>query len=182
MTIARPREILDFWFGAGPEKWFAKDDAFDAEIGRRFAGTHAAACEGRLDDWARDAQGALALVIVLDQFSRNLHRGDHRAFSNDAKALGLAREAIRRRFDVEVPAVARQWFYLPFMHSEDMAVQEESLHFYATRLDDPVALRFAREHAEIIRRFGRFPHRNAVLGRQTTAEEQTYLDGGGFAG
>ena len=182
MPIARPRDVLDFWFGAGPEKWFAKEDAFDAEILRRFGDTHKAACEGRLDDWSRDAQGALALVIVLDQFSRNLHRDDHRAWLNDGKALALAREAIRRRFDVEVPETARRWFYLPFMHAEDTDAQRESLHYHATRLGDAEVMHYAEEHADIIRRFGRFPHRNAALGRETTPEEQTFLDAGGFAG
>lgn len=182
MPIASPREILDFWFAAGHEKWFSKDDAFDAEIRKRFGETHAAACAGGLDDWMKEARGALALLIVLDQFSRNLHRNDHRAWVNDPKALALAREAIRRRYDVEVPMTARQWFYLPFMHAEDAEAQRECLHYHATRLSDPEALHYAEEHAAIIRRFGRFPHRNAVLGRETTPEEQSYLDAGGFAG
>lgn len=182
MPIARPRDILDFWFAAGHAKWFAKDDAFDAEIRKRFAETHVAAAEGRLDEWMKDAQGALALLIVLDQFSRNLYRDDHRAWVNDGKALAFAREAISRRMDVEVPMTARQWFYLPFMHAEDMATQEESLRYHSTRLDDAEAMRFAEIHADIIRRFGRFPHRNAVLGRVSTPAEQSFLAEGGFAG
>lgn len=182
MPIARPRDILDFWFAAGHAKWFAKDDAFDAEIRRRFGETQVAAGEGKLDDWMKDAQGALALLIVLDQFSRNLYRDDHRAWVNDGKALALARDAISRRMDVEVPVTARQWFYLPFMHAEDMAVQEESLRYHSTRLEDADVLRFAEIHADIIRRFGRFPHRNAVLGRVSTPEEESFLAEGGFAG
>lgn len=182
MPIARPRDILDFWFAAGHAKWFAKDDAFDAEIRRRFGETQVAAGEGKLDDWMKDAQGALALLIVLDQFSRNLYRDDHRAWVNDGKALALARDAISRRMDVEVPVIARQWFYLPFMHAEDMAVQEESLRYHSTRLEDADVLRFAEIHADIIRRFGRFPHRNAVLGRVSTPEEESFLAEGGFAG
>ena len=182
MPIARPRDILDFWFAAGHAKWFAKDDAFDAEIRRRFGETQVAAGEGKLDDWMKDAQGALALFIVLDQFSRNLYRDDHRAWVNDGKALALARDAISRRMDVEVPVTARQWFYLPFMHAEDMAVQEESLRYHSTRLEDADVLRFAEIHADIIRRFGRFPHRNAVLGRVSTPEEESFLAEGGFAG
>lgn len=182
MPIARPREILDFWFAAGRDKWFATYPSFDSEIRKRFGDTHMVACDGKLDDWMKDAQSALALVIVLDQFSRNMHRDDHRAWENDNKALGVAREAIRRRFDVEVPATVRQWFYLPFMHAENIEAQRESLHYHATRLDDAETLRWAEEHADIIKRFGRFPHRNAVLGRESTPEEQSFLDAGGFAG
>ena len=182
MPIAHPRDILDFWFAAGREKWFDKDPSFDGEIRKRFGDTHMVACDGKLDDWMKDAQGALALVIVLDQFSRNLYREDHRAWVNDDKALRVAREAIRRRFDVEVPITARQWFYLPYMHAEDMAAQRESLHFHATRLDDPESLRFAEIHADIVKRFGRFPHRNAILGRESSPEEQSFLAEGGFAG
>ncbi|MBO6635692.1 DUF924 family protein [Parvibaculum sp.] len=181
MTI-RPRDILDFWFAAGPEKWFKKSDTFDAEISRRFGETHVGAAAGKLDEWASDAQGALALILVLDQFSRNLWRNDHRAFAQDAKALALADEAVRRRHDVEVPVTARKWFYMPYMHAEDLKAQERGLVYFAERLDDPETMKFAEEHADIIRRFGRFPHRNAVLGRATTPEEQSFLDEGGFAG
>jgi uncharacterized protein (DUF924 family) len=181
MTV-RPRDVLDFWFAAGPEKWFAKNDAFDAEIKRLFAETYRMASEGKLDSWANEAQGALALILMLDQFSRNLWRNDHRAFLQDAKALALADEAVRRRFDVETPVTARKWFYMPYMHAEDLAAQERGLVLFAQRLDDPETMRHAVEHADIIRRFGRFPHRNAVLGRLTTPEEQTFLDQGGFKG
>ena len=180
--MIRPRDVLDFWFGAGPEKWFTKSDAFDADICRRFGETHRDAAAGKLDGWADDAQGMLALILVLDQFSRNLWRNDHRAFAQDARALALADEAVRRHFDVETPATARKWFYMPYMHSEDLAAQERGLVYFAQRLDDPETMRFADEHADIIRRFGRFPHRNAVLGRETTPEEQSFLDAGGFAG
>jgi uncharacterized protein (DUF924 family) len=180
MTV-RPRDILDFWFAAGWDKWWKKDDAFDAEIERRFGAVHAEACAGRLDRWSENAEGALALVIVLDQFSRNLNRNSHLAWAQDGKALGIAREAIRRRFDVEVPVMARSWFYMPFEHSEALATQMEGLPYFA-RLDDPELLKFAELHADIIRRFGRFPHRNAVLGRVSTPEEENFLAEGGFAG
>ncbi|MBX3504080.1 MAG: DUF924 domain-containing protein [Parvibaculum sp.] len=180
--MIRPRDVLDFWFAAGPEKWFAKSDDFDAEIKRRFAETHRTASEGRLDGWADNAQGSLALILVLDQFSRNLWRNDHRAFAQDEKALALADEAVRRRYDVETPVTARKWFYMPYMHSEDLAAQERGLAYFAQRLDDPETMTFAVEHADIIRRFGRFPHRNEVLGRVTTPEEQSFLDQGGFKG
>lgn len=180
--MIRPRDILDFWFAAGPEKWFKKSDTFDAEIRRRFGETHAQAAAGKLDGWAADAQGMLALILVLDQFSRNLWRNDHRAFTQDAKALALADEAVRRRYDVETPVTARKWFYMPYMHSEDPAAQERGLVYFAQRLDDPETMKFAIEHADIIRRFGRFPHRNGIVGRETTPEEQSFLDEGGFAG
>src|SRR5690606_38388285 len=133
--------------------------------------THAQAASGKLDGWVSDAQGALALILVLDQFSRNLWRNDHRAFAQDAKALALADEAVRRHFDVETPVTARKWFYMPYMHAEDLAAQERGLVYFAERLDDPETMKFAVDHADIIRRFGRFPHRNAVLGRETTPQE-----------
>ena len=178
----RPRDVLDFWFAAGPEKWFTKSDAFDAEIRRLFGALHGAAAAGTHDGWANEPRGALALILVLDQFSRNLWRNDHRAFAQDARALALADESVRRRFDVETPQTARKWFYMPYMHSEDLAAQERGLVYFAERLDDPETMKFAVEHTDIIRRFGRFPHRNAVLGRRTTPEEQSFLDAGGFAG
>ncbi len=181
MTI-RPRDILDFWFAAGPEKWFKKSDTFDAEIRRRFGATHAEAAAGQLDEWMSDAQGSLALILVLDQFSRNLWRNDHRAFAQDAKALGLADEAVRRRHDVEVPVTARKWFYMPYMHAEDLKAQERGLAYVSERLDDPETMKFAVDHADLIRRFGRLPPRKANLGRETTPEEQSFLDEGGFAG
>lgn len=179
---ARPRDVLDFWFAAGPEKWFAKSDTFDADIRGLFARLHGEAAAGKHDDWANEPQGALALILLLDQFSRNLYRGDHRAFAQDAKALALADMAVARRFDVETPETARKWFYMPYMHSEHLAAQERGLIYFGQRLNDPETMRHAVEHADIVRRFGRFPHRNAVLGRRTTPEEQSFLDEGGFAG
>ncbi len=182
MSLIRPRDVLDFWFNAGPEKWFTKSDAFDAEIRREFGDAVKAAAEGDYDDWVREPESALALVILLDQFTRNIYRDDHRAWASDAKALGIAREAIARRFDTTLPEVARRWFYMPFMHAEDLAAQEEGLEYFDGRLNDPETMKFAEIHADIIRRFGRFPHRNAVLGRATTPEEQSFLDEGGFSG
>lgn len=181
MSTIRPRDILDFWFAAGPDKWWTKSDAFDADIRKRFGPIYAEAVAGKLDDWLNEPQGALALVIVLDQFSRNLYRDDHRAWAQDGKALALAREAIRRHFDVELPSGVRNWIYMPFMHCEDAATQQEGLTYFA-RLDQPETMKFAEEHIDIIRRFGRFPHRNAVLGRVSTPQEQSFLEGGGFSG
>ncbi|MBI1261677.1 MAG: DUF924 family protein [Rhizobiales bacterium] len=177
-----PKEILDFWFLAGEGRWFKKDQGFDAEIRKRFSQAHADAAEGRYDAWATTAQGSLALVILLDQFSRNLYRDDHRAFEQDAKALLLARQAIERRHDVELPMAARRWLYMPFMHSEDMTAQKQGLEYFATRLEEPETLKFAKLHADIIQRFGRFPHRNAVLGRRSSEAEQQFLAEGGFSG
>ena len=177
-----PRDVLDFWFAAGPEKWFTKSDAFDADIRRLFGTLHGEAASGKHDNWADEPRGALALILLLDQFSRNLYRNDHRAFAQDAKALALADMAVARRFDVETPETARKWFYMPYMHSEDLAAQERALGYFAGRLDDPETMKFAVEHRDIVRRFGRFPHRNAVLGRRTTPEEQSFLDAGGFKG
>ncbi|MFZ3035195.1 MAG: DUF924 family protein [Parvibaculum sp.] len=181
MTSVRPRDVLDFWFAAGWEKWWAKSGPFDAEVRQRFGGTYDDAVAGKLDKWMGEPQGALALIIILDQFSRNLFRDDHRAWAQDVKALQLTREAIKRRFDVELPVMVRNWIYMPFVHSEDAAVQKEGLEYFA-RLKNPEVMRFAEEHADIIRRFGRFPHRNQVLGRVSTEAEQDFLNSGGFSG
>jgi uncharacterized protein (DUF924 family) len=181
MTI-RPREIVDFWLAAGREKWWTKNDAFDAEVRRRFGALHAEACAGRHNGWCEAPEGSLALVIVLDQFSRNLYRADHRAWANDQKALAIARQAIERGHDLAFEPEARQWFYLPFMHAEALDAQRLCVQYIANRVGDPESVQFAELHLDIIRRFGRFPHRNALLGRVTTPEEQTFLDAGGFAG
>jgi uncharacterized protein (DUF924 family) len=178
---AEPNDILDFWLAAGPDRWFAKDTAFDADIRARFLAAHEAAARGDLDGWEATREGALALLILLDQFSRNLHRGSAQTFAADPKARGIAERALARGFDAQTPMPLRQFFYLPFMHSEDLADQERSLALYRA-LGDAGLLAYAEDHADIIRRFGRFPHRNIVLGRATTEAEQAFLDAGGFAG
>ncbi len=181
MPELTPRDVLDFWFAAGEEKWFAKDDEFDADIAARFGDAHEAAKKGAFDHWAETPQGALALIILLDQFSRNLFRGSPLSFAADEKALALANDAVARGLDMEMPGAVRHWFYLPFEHSEDMADQMRCIELcQRSGLDESV--KWAKVHADIIARFGRFPHRNAVLGRQTTPDEQAFLDGGGFAG
>ena len=180
-SIAEPNDIVAFWLDAGPERWFAKDDAFDAEIHRRFLATHWAAAAGKLAAWAHTPEGALALLIVLDQFPRNLFRGSAQSFATDHAALSVAKVAIARGFDQAVPTQQRQFFYLPLMHSEDLADQERCVALYRA-LGDEEQLTWADLHADIIRRFGRFPHRNVLLGRSTTPEEQAFLDSGGFAG
>jgi len=174
-------EIVSFWRTAGPDRWFKKDAGFDEEIRQRFLKTHEAAAAGKLADWEQSAQGALALLILLDQFPRNMFRGDARAFATDPLARAVAAGAIVRGFDSQVPPDMRGFFYLPFQHSEDLADQERSIAFYKA-IGDVENLKWAELHADVIRRFGRFPHRNSVLGRTTTPEEQAFLDGGGFAG
>ncbi len=142
--------------------------------------SHDAAAAGKLTEWEGNAQGALALLILLDQFPRNMFRGEARAFATDPLARAVASRAILNGFDGAFPDM-RGFFYLPFMHSEDLADQERALAFYRARNDED-GLKWASRHADIIRRFGRFPHRNAILGRITTPEERAFLDGGGFAG
>ena len=182
-----PDEVLDFWFAGEPaawrKAWFTKDTAFDESCGR-FREALRAAREGTFDAWTETPRGALALLILLDQLSRNIHRGSPLAFAADPKARQIAKEAIRRGFDAMLTPVERIFMYLPFEHSEDLADQETSVALFETLRDtigaDSVA--YAYRHQDVIRRFGRFPHRNAVLGRASTQEEQSYLaePGAGF--
>jgi uncharacterized protein (DUF924 family) len=180
-TVAKPPEVLAFWSAAGPDKWYTKNSDFDAEITRRFLTTYEAAVAGRLSHWEDTPEGALALMIVLDQFPRNMFRNSARTFAADALARAVADRAIRRGFDQRIATMERQFLYIPFEHSEDPVDQERSLRLFRAN-DDAEALKWAELHANIIRRFGRFPHRNATLGRVTTADEQAFLDSGGFAG
>jgi uncharacterized protein (DUF924 family) len=180
-VIASPESVLTFWRTAGPDKWFEKDTAFDDDIRARFLGTYEAAAAGKLSGWEQTVESALALTIVLDQFPRNMFRGDARTYAADPQALAVARRAVERGFDQAVPPSNRQFFYLPFEHSELMADQERSCTLCAATGDADL-LKWAQLHADIIRRFGRFPHRNSMLGRASTPEEQAFLDGGGFAG
>lgn len=173
-------DVINFWSGAGPARWFKKDAAFDDEFRAKFAAEHEAAANGALDDWASTAEGALALMILLDQYPRNSFRGTARMFATDMKALTLAKQAIALDFDTVVDAELRRFFYLPFMHSEALAEQDRSLELHVPMGDEP--MRYAVMHRDIIARFGRFPHRNALLGRTTMADEQAFLDAGGFAG
>ncbi len=181
MSVATPGDVLSFWRAAGPKRWFAKDDAFDAEIRSRFLETYEAAARGELADWESAAEGALALTIVLDQFPRNMFRRNARAFAADAAARGVADRALARGFDASIPAGERMFLYLPFEHSESMADQDRCCALFRA-LGNSDLLRWAQLHADIIRRFGRFPHRNSVLGRKTTPAEQAFLDNDGFAG
>lgn len=179
--IASPQDVLAFWREAGHDKWFNKDTAFDEAIRARFLDTYEVAAAGLLSDWEATREGALALVIALDQFPRNMFRGSARAFAADPLALGVAKRAIERGLDVATPVEERAFFYLPFEHSEELADQERCCALFRATGDADL-VKWADLHADIIRRFGRFPHRNAVLGRTTTADEQAFLDSGGFAG
>jgi uncharacterized protein (DUF924 family) len=176
-----PDVVIAFWKSAGPDKWFTRDDAFDAEVRQRFLGTYESAVEGRLSEWEHSPEGALALIVVLDQFPRNMFRGSPRAFAADPLARGVADRAIARGFDRHPLPLPPRFFYLPLMHSENLADQERCVALCRAS-GDTGALPYAENHADIIRRFGRFPHRNAILGRATTPEEQAFLDTGGFSG
>ncbi len=178
--LATPEAVLAFWREAGPDKWFTKDDAFDAAIREKFLATYEAAATGKLAAWEATAEGALALTIVLDQFPRNMFRGDPRTYAADPVARQVANRALKRGYDQDVPAAERGFFFLPFMHSEELVDQERCVELYRAAGSDD--LKYAEEHRDIVRRFGRFPHRNAMLGRATTPEEQAFLDGGGFKG
>lgn len=178
---ALPADILTYWLTAGPTKWFAKSDRFDEAIRLRFEPTHYAAARGEYAAWQETAEGCAALLILLDQFPRNLFRGSAHAFATDSLARGIARRAIARGFDEAVDPLLRSFFYLPFEHAEDIADQKLCVELFASA-GDAEGLKWAKAHLDIIERFGRFPHRNAVLGRETTPQEQAFLDDGGFAG
>jgi len=174
-------EIVSFWRQAGPQKWFEKDEEFDLTIRSRFLAIHDSAARGELAEWERGAEGALASVILLDQFPRNMFRGSARAFATDPLARAVAERALARGFDHATDALMRPFFYLPFMHSEQLADQQRCVRLYQA-LGDAELLRYAVAHHDIIAKFGRFPHRNRALNRDTTSAEQAFLDGGGFAG
>lgn len=179
--LATPEQILEFWAEAGSKAWFRKDLAFDSAINERFRETYDAAVAGKLDSWCDTASGMLALVIILDQFSRNLFRNDARAFAQDEKCAALARAAIAKDFDQAMPADLVSFCYMPLMHSENISDQKLSLEKMGT-LEGKDWAKHAKEHLEIVERFGRFPHRNKVLGRKTSPQEQAFLDAGGFRG
>lgn len=172
---AEAAAILHFWFEELPaDKRFAKDDAVDAECARRFGATRDAILASGAGDWRGDAYGVLAAIIALDQFSRNIHRDSARAFEADDLALALSREAIAQGWDASMDTQRRQFLYMPFMHAEDASVQAARITLFASLNDDEI-LKFAEGHKALIDRFGRFPHRNAALGRQSTPAEVAYL-------
>jgi uncharacterized protein (DUF924 family) len=175
-----PADILAFWRDAGPDRWYKRDDAFDAELRRRFLDLWQRASAGELLSWEASDDGALALVIVLDQFPRNMFRGDARTYASDALAREVAHRAIARGGDARIDPRLREFLYLPFNHSEDLSDQLRCVEL-TRAAGNAENLKWAEHHADIIRRFGRFPHRNRLLGRATTPEEQAFLDQGGFA-
>ena len=179
--MTRPIDVVGFWRLAGPQKWFAKSRAFDQAIALRFEASHFAAARGEHDGWLVTPEGALGLLILLDQFPRNLFRDSAHAFATDGKALAVARHAIGEGFDQEIEPELRPFVYMPLMHSETLADQEACVVLFEA-LGAKSNLEFAIIHRDIIARFGRFPHRNAVLGRATTPAEQAFLEEGGFAG
>jgi uncharacterized protein (DUF924 family) len=188
-----PEHVLSFWFGpldaegfASEEqsrKWWTKDPGFDAEITRRFRKDYDAIAAGRCEGWLDAPRSSLAYVIVLDQFSRNMFRGTPRAFAEDPRALKAARESVELRFDRELALVERTFLYMPFMHAEDLAAQERCVELFERCADDAGSARerlregveFAIAHRDIIARFGRFPHRNAILNRTSTPDEIEFL-------
>ncbi len=178
---AHPSDITTFWREAGPAKWFTKNARFDDVIRLKYEPTHHAAARGEYAAWEETAEGAFALLILLDQFPRNLYRGTGHAFATDSLARRIARKAIAKGFDEQVEVEVRHFFYLPFEHSEDLADQALCVELCAAS-GDLEALKWAKVHYDIIQRFGRFPHRNAALGREMTAEEHVFLDEGGFGG
>ncbi|MEM7289337.1 MAG: DUF924 family protein [Pseudomonadota bacterium] len=178
----QPSDILDFWTSVGSDGWWTRNDDLDREIIERFSELHSQAIDGKLDTWLKTGDGALAVIIVLDQFSRNMFRGSSRAFAQDAQALSIAKTAIASNLDEDARPDLKVFFYLPYEHSETIADQELSVKLQHSIGDEPEAMKAALQHREIIQRFGRFPHRNTVLGRHTTPAEQAYLDGGGFTG
>lgn len=183
MTTERltPRRIIDFWTAVGRDKWYTRDDALDAAITEQFGAAHAAAAQGELADWEASSDGALALLLLLDQFPRNMFRGSARAFATDGAARALADRAIARGFDTSCDPILRRFFYLPFMHSEALADQQRCIAL--CRADgDEEGVKYAVMHRDIIANFGRFPHRNSVLGRAMTEAEIAYLSDGGFSG
>ena len=180
VASAEALEVVAFWEAAGPALWFAKDDAFDRRFRESFLPLHEAAARGELDGWNATPTGALALMVLLDQFPRNSFRGTPRMYATDAAARSLAAAAIAAGHDRSVAFDLQKFFYLPFGHSEDLADQDRAVELCG-RLGGR-DFQQAEHHRDIVRRFGRFPHRNAILGRPATKEEEEYLASGGYTG
>lgn len=183
--MATPKEIIDFWLRHGPEAWFSASAELDREINEKYADLHIDACKRDLADWEATAEGALALLLLLDQFPRNLYRGSAHSYATDGLARAVARRALKKGLDKQVPDQLRPFFYLPFEHSESMDDQQLCIRLLEEHRDqtgDEESLKWAILHKDIIEQFGRFPHRNEALGRDTTPAEQAYLDSDGFKG
>ncbi|PWK62254.1 DUF924 family protein [Roseicyclus mahoneyensis] len=177
----RAGEVLTFWEEAGPEMWYKQDDSFDRTIRDRFGALWDTAAAGECDRWAVGPRTSLALIVLLDQFPRNMFRGSALAFATDDRALLAAHLALSNGWDLRIDPPLRQFFYLPFMHSEQLTHQDRSVRLFKARMEEGDNLLHARAHREIIRRFGRFPYRNAALGRVSTPAEEVFLSGGGYA-
>ncbi len=178
--MATAAEIVRFWRDAGPKAWFAKTETFDGRC-KGLEAEHHAAARRELTHWEADAEGALALVLLLDQIPRNIYRNSAHAFATDPLAVAVASRAIEKRFDAATDTDLRVFFYLPFEHAEDLTLQERAVTLIEA-MRDPEFTRYAVIHRDVISRFGRFPHRNAALGRKSTAEELQFLAEGGFGG
>lgn len=181
--MSDPVEVLDFWLGeVGPEGWYAGGEALDAACREGFADLWQAAADGGLEHWVEGAVGTLAYLIVTDQLARNIHRGSALAFATDPQALAAARKAVAAGWDMDAPEPERQFFYMPFEHSEHPQDQETAVALLTERMaSDPDMALHARAHRAVIARYGRFPTRNAALGRESTPEEEAYLAEGGYA-
>ncbi len=179
--VVTASEVVGFWRQAGEEKWFRGGPRFDALCRVRLLPTHLAASRAELADWEHDAEGSLALVLLLDQIPRNVFRGSAHAYATDPLARAVAERAIGHGHDMQTDAALRRFYYLPFTHSEALLDQQRSLELYQS-LEGPDPAKWARHHHGIIERFGRFPHRNALFGRATTPVEQAWLEEGGFTG
>jgi uncharacterized protein (DUF924 family) len=177
----KPEEVVSFWEQAGENRWFFKDPAFDGALNVRFGSALSEARQGAFDHWGDTPEGALGLVLLLDQISRNVHRGSPLAFAADAKALFFAKEWISRGYHRKLVAPRAQWLLMPFEHAENLECQHRSVALFESLGLDRLVF-WARLHMDIIVRFGRFPHRNVVLGRVSTPEERAFLKAGGFAG
>lgn len=180
MPAFAPKDVIKFWDEAGIDRWFSSNPAFDATIRETWLEAHETAARRQLSDWEAEAEGVLALLLLLDQFPRNMFRGTPHAFATDLLALGVAMRAMTRRDDLKFENRWKKFFYLPFMHSERLADQERCLDLCRASGDEE-AYRSSLVHMDIIARFGRFPHRNATLGRLTTPQEQAFVDAGGFS-
>ncbi len=181
--MASPEEVLSFWLDeVGPKGWYLQDDALDARVRDRFHETWEAACAGKFSLWLTYPSGALAYVILMDQFPRNMFRGDGKAFASDRAALAAAKCAVDKGWDLRIDEPARQFFYVPMMHSENLCDQERCVRLLHQRMPEHGSgnLLHARAHREIIRKFGRFPYRNEALHRETTEQEEAFVVSGGY--
>jgi len=178
LSKTEPEEVLDFWFAEGEEeRWFKVSPEFDREITERFGAAYEDAAAGRLTAWEATPEGALALIILLDQFSRNMFRESAKAFAADPTAQGIAERAIEQGHDMAMPEERRIFFYMPLEHAEDLALQDKCCELVRARCDRGKYVEYADRHRAVIARFGRFPHRNEVLGRKSRPEEIAYLEG-----